>query len=90
MAGSVLNVELGRLFEGGRVAQQRPHKALSAWPMAATVLLPSFYLVPVVVLIYAHARWRGMRVTLWKWCASACFLVCAGAVAGIDRDAAGR
>ncbi|HEY5879533.1 MAG TPA: GGDEF domain-containing protein [Nakamurella sp.] len=82
VAGSVVNVELGRLFEGGRVAQQRPHKALSAWPMAATVLLPSFYLVPVVALIYADARWRGMRVTLWKWCASACFLVCAGAVAG--------
>lgn len=82
VGGSVLNVELGRLFEGGRVAQQRPHKALSAWPMAATVLLPSFYLVPVVALVYAHARWRGMRVTLWKWCVSACFLVCAGAVAG--------
>lgn len=83
VGGSVVNVELGRLFEGGRVAQQRPHKALSAWPMAATVLLPSYYLVPVVALVYAHARWRGMRVTLWKWCASACFLVCAGAVAGI-------
>jgi diguanylate cyclase (GGDEF)-like protein len=81
--GSVLNVEIGRLFEGGKVAQQRPHKALSAWPMAATVLLPSFYLAPVVVLIYAHARWRGMRVTLWKWCASACFLICAGAIAGV-------
>lgn len=83
VVGSVVNVELGRLFEGGKVAQQRPHKALSAWPMAATVLLPSFYLAPVVVLIYAHARWRGMRVTLWKWCASACFLICAGAVAGV-------
>lgn len=82
VGGSVVNVELGRLFEGGRVAQQRPHKALSAWPMAATVLLPSYYLVPVVALVYAHARWRGMRVTLWKWCASACFLVCAGAAAG--------
>lgn len=82
VGGSVINVELGRRFEGGRIAQQRPHKALSAWPMAATVLLPSFYLLPVVALIYAHARWRGMRVTLWKWCASASFLICAGAVAG--------
>jgi len=89
VAGSVVNVELGRLFEGGRVAQQRPHKALSAWPIAATVLLPSFYLVPIVVLIYAHARWRGMRVTLWKWCASASFLVCAGAVAGVVVAAGG-
>lgn len=83
VAGSVANVEIGRLFEGGKVAQQRPHKALSAWPMAATVLLPSFYLAPVVILIYAHARWRGMRVTLWKWCASASFLISAGAIAGV-------
>ncbi len=83
VVGSIVNVELGRLFEGGTVAQQRPHKALSAWPMAATVLLPSFYLVPIVALIYAHARWRGIRVTLWKWVASASFLVCAGAVSGV-------
>ena len=66
VAGSVANVELGRRLEGGRVSAQRPHKALSAWPMAATVLLPSFYLLPVVALVYAHARWRGVRVTLWK------------------------
>ena len=48
VAGSVVNVELGRLLEGGTVAAQRPHKALSAWPMAAAILLPSFYLVPIV------------------------------------------
>ena len=83
VSGSVINVEIGRLFEGGTVRTQRPHKALSAWPMAATILLPSFYLVPVVALIYAHARWRGVRVTLWKWIASACFLVCAGAISGV-------
>jgi len=81
--GSVLNVEIGRLFEGGTVRTQRPHKALSAWPMAATILLPSFYLVPVVALVYAHARWRGVRVTLWKWIASASFLVGAGAISGV-------
>ena len=81
--GSVLNVEIGRLFEGGTVRTQRPHKALSAWPMAATILLPSFYLVPIIALVYAHARWRGVRVTLWKWIASACFLVCAGAISGV-------
>jgi len=89
--GSVLNIEIGRLFEGGRVDQQRPHKALSAWPMAATMLLPSFYLVPIVALIYAHARWRGVRVALWKWVISACYLVCAGATAGllVGLDASG-
>jgi len=81
--GSVLNIEIGRLFEGGRVDQQRPHKALSAWPMAATMLLPSFYLVPIVALVYAHARWRGVRVALWKWVISACYLVCAAATAGL-------
>lgn len=83
VAGSVVNVELGRLLEGGRVAQQRPHKALSAWPMAAIILLPSFYLTPIVALVYLHARWRGVRVTLWKWVASASFLICAGAIAGL-------
>jgi len=83
VTGSVLNIEIGRLFEGGRVDQQRPHKALSAWPMAATILLPSFYLVPIVALVYAHARWRGVRVALWKWVVSACYLVCAGAISGV-------
>jgi diguanylate cyclase (GGDEF)-like protein len=89
VAGSVANVELGRQLEGGRVSAQRPHKALSAWPMAATVLLPSFYLLPVVALVYAHARWRGVRVTLWKWIGSACFLICAGAVSGVILDREG-
>lgn len=82
VVGSVLNVEIGRLFEGGRVAGQRPHKALSAWPMAATILLPSFYLVPIVALIYAHARWRGVRVALFRWVLSGGILVCAGAISG--------
>ena len=81
--GSVLNVEWGRRLEGGKVLQQRPHKALSAWPMAAVFLLPLFWIVPIVVASYAHARWRGVRVTLWKWIASASFLMTAGAIAGV-------
>lgn len=89
VAGSVANVELGRRLEGGRVSAQRPHKALSAWPIAATVLLPSFYLLPVVALVYAHARWRGVRVTLWKWVGSACFLISAGAISGVILDREG-
>ena len=32
---SVLNVEIGRLLEGGRSDSQRPHKALSAWGFCA-------------------------------------------------------
>ena len=83
VVASVLNIEIGRLFEGGRVAQQRPHKALSAWPMAATILLPSFYLVPIVFLIYAHARWRGVRITMFRWVLSGAILVCAAAVSGV-------
>jgi diguanylate cyclase (GGDEF)-like protein len=89
VAGSVVNVELGRLLEGGTVAAQRPHKALSAWPMAAAILLPSFYLAPIVALVYLHARWRGMRVTLWKWIVSASFLISAGAIAGVVVAAGG-
>ena len=89
VAGSVVNVELGRLLEGGTVAAQRPHKALSAWPMAAAILVPSFYLAPIIALIYVHARWRGMRVALWKWVGSASFLTAAGAIAGVVVAAGG-
>ncbi len=90
VAGSVISVEVGRLLEGGRVGAQRPHKGLSAWAMAAAVLLPTFYLVPAIALIYAHARWRGLRVELWKWVASGSFLVAAGSVAGVvARSATG-
>ena len=32
---SVVNVELGRLLEGGLTHSHRPHKALSAWAFAA-------------------------------------------------------
>ena len=35
----VLDVELGRRAEGGRVSAQRPSKGLSAWPFAAALLL---------------------------------------------------
>lgn len=87
VSGSVLSVEGGRLFEGGRVLQQRPHKALSAWPMAAIFLLPLFWVVPIVALSYAHARWRGVRVTLWKWIASACFLMIAATAAAVAAAA---
>ena len=57
--------------------------------MAAVFLLPLFYLVPIVAITYAHARWRGVRVELWKWVASASFLMAAGAVAGVVALAGG-
>lgn len=83
IAGSIVNTELGRFFEGRRrIGEQRPHKGLSAWPMAAAVLLAPFWLLPVVVAVYAYARWRGVRVTLWKWVVSGSSVISAGAVAG--------
>ncbi len=80
---AALNVELGRAFEGGLIDSQRPHKALSAWAFTAALLLPLPFLLPVVAISYAHARWRGLRVQLWKWVGSAAYLVLAGVAAGI-------
>jgi len=82
VAGSVLTVEMGRFFEGRVRVGQRPHKGLSGWAMATVILLPQFWVLPVMVGVYAHARWRGMRVPLWKWVGSAAFLVLAGLAAG--------
>ncbi len=79
---SVINVEIGRRLFGGLSRTQQPHKALSAWAFSCAVLLPSPWLLVVVPFTYAHARWRGLRVPLWKWVGSAAFLVLAGLAAG--------
>jgi len=39
------------------------------------------------VLTYAHARWRGLRVTPWKWIGSAAYVVLAGLGASIAARA---
>lgn len=78
---SALNVELGRALSGGLSHTHQPHKALSTWAFASALLLPPAWLLVVVPLTYAHARWRGLRVSLWKWVGSACFLVLAGLAA---------
>jgi diguanylate cyclase (GGDEF)-like protein len=80
---SVLNVEIGRLLEGGRSDSQRPHKTLSAWAFCAALLLPLPFVLPVTAVAYVHARWRGLRVPLWKWVGSASYVVLAGVAAGI-------
>ncbi|NUR09126.1 MAG: GGDEF domain-containing protein [Nocardioidaceae bacterium] len=80
---SVLNVELGRLAEGGVPSSHRPHKALSAWSFVAALLLPTPYLLVVVPFSYLHARWRGIRVPLWKWVGSAAYVVLAGLAAAL-------
>lgn len=78
---SVLNVEIGRVLEGGAAFSQRPHKALSTWAFACVIVLSVGWLLPVVAACYAHARWRGLRVPLWKWVGSAAYVVVAGVAA---------
>ena len=89
IALSVINVEIGRVLDGGLKNSHRPHKALSAWAFAAALLLPVWWILPVVVTSYAHARWRGLRLQLWKWVGSAAFVVLAavaarGVTVGLD------
>jgi diguanylate cyclase (GGDEF)-like protein len=81
IALSAINVEIGRLLDGGPRDSHRPHKALSAWALAAALLLPVWWVLPVVVTSYAHARWRGLRLQLWKWVGSGAFVVLAAVAA---------
>ena len=80
---AVLNVEMGRSLAGGLTRTQQPHKALSAWAFAAALLLPPPWLLAVVPITYGHARWRGIRVPLWKWVGSAGYVLLAGLAAGV-------
>ena len=86
VAMSVFNIEIGRLLEGGASDGQRPHKALSTWSFASALILSIGWLLPVVALCYAHGRWRGLRVPLWKWVGSAAYVVLAGVVAAITAQ----
>jgi len=78
---SLLNVEIGRVLEHGMSSSHRPHKGLSAWALASALLLPTWWLVPVVAVTYTHAWWRGLRVTPWKWVGSAAYVVLGGLAA---------
>lgn len=80
---SVLNVEMGRVLDGGVADSQRPHKALSAWGFASALLLPTPWLLVVVPVCYVHARWRGLRVALWKWVLSAAYVILASVAGGL-------
>ena len=84
---SAVNVEIGRLLEGGVMHSHRPHKALSSWAFGAALLLPTWWLVPVVTLIYVHARWRGLRLPLWKWVGSAAYVTLAALGAALSARA---
>ncbi|GAA1957221.1 GGDEF domain-containing protein [Nocardioides panacihumi] len=87
VVASVLNVEIGRWLEGGMSGSQRPHKALSAWAFASALLLPTWWLLPVVSFTYAHAWWRGLRVPVWKWIGSGAYLVLCGTTAAVTAAA---
>jgi signal transduction histidine kinase len=83
---SALNVEISRALSGGLERSQQPHKALSAWAFACAMLLAPPWLLVVIPVTYVHARWRGLRVPLWKWIGSAAFLVLAGLASALVAD----
>jgi signal transduction histidine kinase len=83
---SILNVEISRGLAGGLERTHQPHKALSAWAFSSALLLPTPWLLVVVPVSYAHARWRGLRLPLWKWAGSAVFLVLSGLAAALTRN----
>lgn len=84
---SVLNVEISRVLAGGLATTHQPHKALSGWAFASALLLPTPWLLVIVPVTYAHARWRGLRVPVWKWVWSAFYVVLAGVAAAAVRQA---
>ena len=51
------------------------------------VALGYLLLLLIVPVTYAHARWRGIRVPLWKWAGSGAFLILAGVAAASVRGA---
>ena len=83
MVAGIVNVELGRHSEGGRVERQRLHKGMSAWVFAAALLLEPGLAGWVAAVSYAHADVRGMRIRRWKWLGSCAFVVLAAFAASL-------
>jgi len=88
-AGSVVNIELGRWLEGGRLERDRTHKGMSAWPFTAALLLPVGASGWIALIAYAHMRARGMRIALWKWVLSWAAVTLGAAGAGWAMDLCG-
>ena len=61
VAVSALNIEIGRAFTKGLQHAPQPDTALTAWVFASALLLPPPWLLVVVPVTFAHARWRGIR-----------------------------
>ena len=89
IAGAVVNIELGRRIEGGRLERDRQHKGLSAWPFTAALLLPAGYAGLVALISYAFMRRRGIRMPLWKWTISWAAVTLASVAAGRTMTATG-
>jgi diguanylate cyclase (GGDEF)-like protein len=86
---SVVNIELGRWLEGGRLERDRTHKGMSAWPFTAALLLPVGAAGCCALIAYAHMRARGMRIVLWKWVFSWAVVTLGAATASWAMDLAG-
>ena len=87
LACGMANVELGRLAEGGRVEHQRIHKGLSAWPLAAALLLGPGLAGWVAGAVYLHAGVRGIRIRRWKWAGSWAIVTLASTAASSALEA---
>lgn len=84
---SVVNVEIGRALAGDLEHNNQPRKALSGWAFASALLLPAAWLLLIVPATYTHARWRGERVSIWKWALSGASVLLAGVAAGTVAQA---
>jgi diguanylate cyclase (GGDEF)-like protein len=91
-AAGLVNVELGRLIEGGPVAEQRSVKGLSAFSFATALLLGGGAAGLIGAVVYTAGWIRGTRVTIWKWMYSwATVTVAAQVVAlAVRADLGGR
>lgn len=89
MLASAANVEIGRLLDKAAREQQRPHKGLSAWAMASVILLPAWYLIPVIAFTFIHAWLRDRHLPRWKWAGSASYMVLAALLARVIQQIPG-
>lgn len=85
VAVSALNIEIGRAFTKGLHHAPQPDTALTAWLFASALLLPPPWLLVVVPVTFAHARWRGIRGAVWRWVRTGAVLVLAGVAAAAVR-----
>ena len=82
IAFSIVNVEVARALASDLERGHQPRKALSGWALASALMLPAPWLLLIVPATYAHARWRGVQMVLWKWVGSGAFVVLSGVAAG--------